>query len=114
MNIRGGRRFRILSQVLGDDGLLRAQVELLLEPERREVPVDQRGLLPLLRKVVGDLGGEKIPEPHDFDDAAWVGYRLTEVVPVQLLAKQKLLELDDSVSRLEILFAYLSQRKLLL
>ena len=114
VNIRGGRRFRILSQVLGDDGLLRAQVELLLEPERREVPVDQRGLLPLLRKVVGDLGGEKIPEPHDFDDAAWVGYRLTEVVPVQLLAKQKLLELDDSVSRLEILFAYLSQRKLLL
>ena len=60
VNIRGGRRFRILSQVLGDDGLLRAQVELLLEPERREVPVDQRGLLPLLRKVVGDLGGEKI------------------------------------------------------
>lgn len=114
VNIRGGRRFRILSQVLGDDGLLRAQVELLLEPERREVPVDQRGLLPLLRKVVGDLGVEKIPEPHDFDDAAWVGYRLTEVVPVQLLAKQKLLELDDSVSRLEILFAYLSQRKLLL
>ena len=114
VNIRGGRRFRILSQVLGDDGLLRAQVELLLEPERREVPVDQRGLLPRLRKVVGDLGGEKIPEPHDFDDAAWVGYRLTEVVPVQLLAKQKLLELDDSVSRLEILFAYLSQRKLLL
>ena len=114
VNIRGGRRFRILSQVLGDDGLLRAQVELLLEPERREVPVDQRGLLPLLRKVVGDLGVEKIPEPHDFDDAAWVGSRLTEVVPVQLLAKQKLLELDDSVSRLEILFAYLSQRKLLL
>ena len=114
VNIRGGRRFRILSQVLGDDGLLRAQVELLLEPERREVPVDQRGLLPLLRKVVGDLGVEKIPEPHDFDDAAWVGYRLTEVVPVQLLAKQKLLELDDSVSRLEILFAYLSQRELLL
>ena len=56
----------------------------------------------------------KIPEPHDFDDAAWVGYRLTEVMPVQLLAKQQLLELDDPVSRLEVLFAYLSQRKLLI
>lgn len=62
-------------------------------------------MLPLLRKVVGDLGVEKIQEPHYyFDNAAWVGYRLTEVVPVQLLAKQKLLELDDPVSRLEILF----------
>ena len=94
--------------------MLRAQVELLLEPKRQGIPVSLRGLLPLLRKVVGDLGVEKIQEPHYFDNAAWVGYRLTEVVPVQLLAKQKLLELDDPVSRLEILFVYLSQRKLLL
>jgi Lon protease-like protein len=55
-----------------------------------------------------------MPEPHDFDDAAWVGYRLTEIVPVQMLAKQKLLELDDPVSRLEILFTYLAQRKLVI
>ena len=53
-----------------------------------------------------------MPEPHAFDDASWVGYRLTEIVPVQALAKQKLLELDDPVSRLEILFTYLAQRKL--
>jgi Lon protease-like protein len=33
-------------------------------------------------------------------------------MPVQLLAKQKLLELDDAVSRLEILFKYLAQRGL--
>jgi hypothetical protein len=32
---------------------------------------------------------------------------------VQALAKQKLLELEDPVSRLEILFTYLSQRKLI-
>lgn len=114
VKVRGGRRFRILSEALGGNGLLRAQVELLLEPKRQGIPVGLRGLLPLLRKVVGDLGVEKIQEPHCFDNAAWVGYRLTEVVPVQLLAKQKLLELDDPVSRLEILFVYLSQRKLLL
>ena len=53
-----------------------------------------------------------MPEPHLFDDAAWVGYRLSEVVPVQALARQKLLELDDPVSRLEVIFAYLAQRKL--
>lgn len=112
LSVRGGRRFRLLSQSTQPDGLLRAQVELLSEPEYQTVPDEQQGLLPLLRKIVSDLGPEKMPEPHAFDDATWVGYRLTEAVPVQPLAKQKLLELNDPISRLEILFAYLSQRKL--
>lgn len=112
LETRGGRRFRIVSQVTQPDGLLRAQVELLDEPVRQNVPAAQQGLLPLLQKIAGDLGPEKMPEPHAFDDAAWVGYRLTEIVPVQALAKQKLLELQDPLSRLEILHTYLAQRKL--
>ena len=113
LDVYGGRRFRIVAQSTQPDGLLRAEVELIDEPPKQAVPEAQQALLPLLRKVASDLGPEKMPEPHDFDDAAWVGYRLTEIVPVQSLAKQKLLELDDPVSRLEILFTYLSQRKLL-
>jgi len=112
LELRGGRRFRILTQTVAAGGLLRAQVELLEEPERQPVPPAQQGLLPLLHKIAGDLGPQKMPEPHAFDDAAWVGYRLSEVVPVQALAKQKLLELQDPVSRLEVLFTYLAQRKL--
>ncbi|MFZ4535839.1 LON peptidase substrate-binding domain-containing protein [Propionivibrio sp.] len=114
LEVRGGRRFRIVSRSTQPDGLLHAQIELLDEPARREVPTAQQGLLPLLQKIAGELGPEKMPKPHAFDDAAWVGYRLTEVLPVQALAKQKLLELDDPVARLEILFTYLSQRKLVL
>lgn len=112
LEVRGGRRFRIIAQSVEAGGLLRAQVELLDEPVRQEVPPAQQGLLPLLQKIAGDLGPEKMPEPHAFDDAAWVGYRLTEIVPVQPLAKQKLLELQDPLSRLEILHTYLAQRKL--
>lgn len=112
LTVRGGRRFRIVTQTAGPDGLLRAQVELLAESPPQAVPAAQQGLLPLLRKITGDLGPEKIPEPHLFDDAAWVGYRLSEVVPVQALARQKLLELADPRARLEVIFAYLAQRKL--
>ena len=114
LTVRGGRRFRILSKTTQADGLLRAQVELLDEHPGRTIPEAQLGMLPLLREVASDLGPEKMPEPHEFDDAAWVGYRLTEIVPVQALAKQKLLELDDPVSRLEILFTYLAQHKLVI
>lgn len=112
LSVRGGRRFRILSHSVQSDGLLRAQVVLLDEPAHQGVPAAQQGLIQLLRRVAADLGPEKMPVPHAFDDATWVGYRLTEILPVQALAKQKLLELDNPVSRLEILHTYLSQRKL--
>jgi Lon protease-like protein len=112
LGVFGGRRFRILASQADVDGLLHAEVELLPEPDVVPVPEAQRGLLPILEKIAGDLGPERMPLPHNWNDAAWVGYRLTEVVPVQPLAKQKLLELDDAVSRLEILFKYLAQRGL--
>lgn len=112
LSIRGGRRFRILARSPQHDGLLRARVELLDERQGCAVPEAQLSLLPLLRKVVSDLGPHKVPTPHAYDDTSWVGYRLSEIVPVQALAKQKLLELDDPVSRLEILHTYLAQRQL--
>ena len=111
--VRGGRRFRILDSTAQADGLVHAEVELLAEPAACPVPEAWSGVLPLLRRVAADLGPERLPEPHAFDDANWVGYRLTEIVPVQPLAKQKLLELDDPLVRLEILHTYLTQRRLL-
>ena len=112
LKVRGGSRFRILSSNVRSDGVRYASVELLEEATGQDVPAAQSGLLQLLQQVVSDLGVERIPEPHAFNDAAWVGYRLTEILPVQVLAKQKLLELDDPLSRLEIIHSYLAQRQL--
>jgi Lon protease-like protein len=109
----GGRRFRIIETNIGPSGQLEASVELLAEPGPTPLPPERQRLVPLLRRVVADLGPERLPEPHRFDDAEWVGYRITEVLPIQNLAKQKLLELDDPLTRLEILEKYLDQRKLL-
>jgi Lon protease-like protein len=38
-----------------------------------------------------------------FDDACWVGSRLAELLPLQLLDKQVLLEMSDPVARLDAL-----------
>lgn len=113
LTVRGGQRFRIVRQHEQPDGLLRAEIECLVEPPACTVPDAQQAVIPLLRRIADDLGPERLPTPHVFDDAVWVGYRLTEIVPVQPLAKQKLLELDDPLVRLEILHTYLAQRKLL-
>ncbi len=112
MAVSGGQRFRILETRLLENQQLEASVELLIETQV-SLPESRQRLLPLLRRVLSDIGTQRMPEPHRYDDAAWVGYRLTEILPVQALAKQKLLELEDPLIRLEILEKFLDQRKLL-
>lgn len=114
IKVVGGRRFRIIDSQVGPGNLLEASVELLAEGEPTPFPAERGRLLPLLRRIASDLGSERLPEPHHYDDADWVGYRITEILPIQNLAKQKLLELEDPLARLEILEKYLDQRKLLL
>jgi len=109
----GGKRFRILERHATSDRLLRATVEIIDDDGPLPMPPERQRLLPLLRRIASDIGPARFPEPHRFDDAEWVGYRITEILPVQNLAKQKLLELEDPLSRLEILEKFLDQRKLL-
>ncbi|MBL8472381.1 MAG: LON peptidase substrate-binding domain-containing protein [Rhodocyclaceae bacterium] len=110
---RGGQRFRIRAQGADALGLIHADVEWIAPEPLLPVPDAQANLLPLLRAIAEDIGPERWPPPHDFDDAAWVGYRYCEVLPIPALARQKLLELTDTISRLEIIQQYLNQRGVL-
>ncbi len=54
----------------------------------------------LLKAVIDDLGKLYEGLERRFDDAAWVGYRLSEILPIGVEEKQRLLELNDPVDRL--------------
>jgi uncharacterized protein len=108
----GGQRFRILKRRTSGQGLISAEVELIAAEARKAVPKEYSACTRLLQMVVADQGKSIFAEPHAFDDAAWVGYRLTDILPVPLVAKQKLLELTDSLQRLAILQRFLEQRGL--
>ncbi len=112
LKIRGSQRFRILERETGAQGLISADVELIPPDATVAVPEKFASCARLLEMVVVDQGKPIFAEPHAFNDAAWVGYRLTEILPVPLLAKQKLLELTDSVARLSILQRFLESRGL--
>lgn len=109
----GRKRFRILESRVGPGQLLEGRVEVINDNGPVPVPPERQRLLPLAMRIVSELGNERVPEPHRFDDAEWIGYRITEILPIQNLAKQKLLELEDPLARLDILEKYLDQRKLL-
>ncbi|MCB1914653.1 MAG: LON peptidase substrate-binding domain-containing protein [Rhodocyclaceae bacterium] len=109
---RGERRFRIVDHEVESGGLLTATVQWLDEPGPLPVPEAQADLVPLLAGILAELG-ERVARPHRLDNAAWVGARYSELLPIPLDARQALLELDDVVSRLEIIQTYLRQHKLL-
>ena len=104
---RGGQRFRILDRRTGAQGLTSADIELIPPETSVVVPDEFSSCVRLLEMVVVDQGKPIFAEPHAFDDASWVGYRLAEILPVPLVAKQKLLELNDSLGRLSILQRFL-------
>ena len=110
--VRGEERFRILEQAADREGLIHARVEAIAPEVELPVPPSLAALVPLLRVMAADAGAEHLPPPHYFDDAAWVGFRFSELLPIPALARQKLLELEDPISRLEIVFKFLSQRDL--
>ncbi len=110
LKTRGSQRFRILERETSTQGLISADVELIPPEASIAVPEKFAPCARLLEMVVADQGKPVFAEPHAFDDAAWVGYRLTEILPVPLLAKQKLLELTDSLTRLSILQRFLESR----
>jgi Lon protease-like protein len=112
LKTRGSQRFRILSRETGKQGLISAEVQLIPADEERAIPEELAACARLVEMVVVDQGKAIFAEPHAFDKAAWVGYRLTEILPIPLPAKQKLLELTDSLIRLSILQQFLESRGL--
>ena len=112
ITVRGGERFRILESRADRSGLLQARIEPVAAEPALPVPERLAALVPLLQAMAADGGEERLPPPHRFDDAAWVGYRFCELLPIPAIARQRLLELEDPVSRLEIVFKFLAQRNL--
>lgn len=99
----GGERFRLLSSEPNSQGLLLGEVELLPADAPRAIPTDCGDCVRILQSIVEKHGAEILPQPHRFEDAAWVGYRLAEILPIPPAGKQRLLEVDDDLDRLEIL-----------
>lgn len=105
----GGERFRVLGWRAAADGLILAEVAPLPDPPVTPIPAAQGRLVPMLRAILEALEDEMPPKPHRFYDAAWVADRWAEILPLPMATRQRLLELDDGVARLEIVHRFIEQ-----
>lgn len=99
----GHQRFRILERRVQADGLNLGDVEFLPVEPTLAVPQRHAHLARLLEEVLPQLGEIYTDMPMQLDDAAWVGHRLAEILPLPLPNKQMCLELDDPLQRLDVL-----------
>ncbi len=106
----GTRRFRIVRTSVEKNGLIAAAIETL--PFEPEVAPQDTLCGEVLQAIIAKVGAGHFPAPHRFDDAAWIGYRLSEVLPIGLDVKQRLLQMSDPLQRLSELKQILAQQGL--
>jgi Lon protease-like protein len=99
----GTQRFRIKTSSVQADGLNVASIEWLKVEAQMSVPSRHAPLAELLETVLPRLGEGYADMEMQLEDAAWVGHRLAEILPIPLAQKQFCLELDDPIARLEFL-----------
>ena len=99
----GDRKFRVLRVWRAPDGLNMGEVTWLEAEPAHALPEEYERLGDTVRRAVDELSQQYQHVEKHFDDAAWVGARLTELLPIELNDKQVLLELDDPIARLDAL-----------
>ena len=104
LTCRGERRFRVQRCWSQADGLNMGEAQWLEDAAPKVVPVppEHRHLADVLRRVLPELGEVYSGIEPRFNDAAWVGGRLVEILPIALGDKQVCLEMDDPIERLAV------------
>ena len=102
LQVRGTRRFHVDLVRIRDNGLQVAEVRWC-RPDPVEPVRPEHGLLAaLLRTLLEQFGGEHAARIDERDDdAAWVGWRLAELLPLENAQRQQLLQTDDPHERLD-------------
>jgi len=112
---RGAQRFRIESSERLPHGLWIANVVHVDDDQPVGIPQDLQAASDALRQLIDSLTRQSaeqtlpIPEPHQFDDCGWVANRWCELLPLPLKLKQKLMELDSPLVRLELVNDFLNR-----
>lgn len=101
LRVRGGRRFRAQRLRVRDNGLQVAEVQWFA-PEA-SVPVDpaHSALVTVLQQALDRVGGEHAGAAGTrLHDAAWVSWRLAELLPLSATQRQRLLQTEDAHERM--------------
>ena len=98
----GTQKFRLKELNKQEDGLNIGSIERI-EKEGDYKPLKEfTHLVELLQAILDDVNIYDDDEKR-FDSASWISYRFAEILPLRIEDKQKCLEIDDPIIRLNYL-----------
>ena len=98
--VHGGDRFRVLQAETLPDGLNVGRVNVLDEDPGTLVPVEYALMAEVLEKILNGLEEQYASVSRDMRNAGWVANRLAELLPLDMVDKQKCLEIAEPLTRL--------------
>jgi Lon protease-like protein len=105
----GTQRFRVNRQEKLKHGLWIADVSIMADDLPVDIPTDLRGVATALGEVIKTLQEREVPldqmplrPPYRLEDCGWVANRWCELLPLPPALKQRLMELDNPLVRLEL------------
>ena len=117
-------RFRILETRVHQDQHLEGRIEMLGHDSPSVLTKQHASCADTLKLLIQDINVKgRAEQGADFEspftetlhlnDAGWVANRWSEILPIPMKARQKLLELDDPQTRLTIIQQYLQQHQII-
>jgi Lon protease-like protein len=113
----GQQRFALIGSAhAGRDGLWRADVQIQADDPSRPLEPDLQACADALERAIQALtqrNQHPFLAPYRLDDAGWVANRWSEILPIPLATRHKLMMLPDPVTRLRLIAGVLRRHRLL-
>ena len=102
ITVLGTNKFKLLSMIKQEDGLNIGEIKIIEREEDFKAPPNFDNMISLLEAILDDLDLYEDREKF-FQSASWVSFRFAEILPLKIEDKQKCLEFDDPILRLNFL-----------
>jgi hypothetical protein len=113
IEVMGQQRFQIISRKVHANQLIEVIADPIANESAQEIPVDYLALPNLLEEFIRQIGKPYEKLPVDYGNASWISQRLAELLPMPFSQRQHLLELSDSIQRLEVIGSILKKLNIL-
>jgi Lon protease-like protein len=110
IDVLGCQRFQVLESKVSEQQLISSSIQIIDESPMVAIPDELSNLTAMLRNVLAKSQPDVSLDEEQFYDANWVSYRLTEALPMEEVIRQRLLEIDDPIERLQRVLGLFANR----
>lgn len=107
LKVIGNDRFLLTNYDQDENGLNIGEVKVIESEKKLLLPEEYLTLSSILKSILDEFSELYTSVKKDFNDASRVGYRLAEILPIELSQKQIYLEIEEPFDRLELLNTFM-------